>query len=73
MGRRAKHWMQIIVDSGLIGLSIVVGSCVYVTLAMAQRIDNDEFERLIVIGTVSSIVAAYRVWSTNRKQRGGDG
>ena len=73
MGRRAKHWLQILIDSGLPGLCIVIGSCVYVTLAMAQRIDNDEFEKLIVIGTVGSIVGAYRVWSTNRKHGNGNG
>lgn len=70
MGRRANHWLHVLLDSGLPGLALVIGSCIYVTLAMAQRIDNDEFEKLIVIGTVGSIVAAYRVWSTHRKQKG---
>lgn len=69
MGRRAKHWLQIVVDSGLPGLTLVIVACLAVTYRTAQTIDADEHAVAAVGIVTTSIVAAYRLWSTNRKAR----
>lgn len=73
MGRRAKHWLHVLLDSGLPGLIAVIAGCIVVTLRTAQKIDHDEYEQIIAVTCLGSIVAIYRVWNTNRKQRGNNG
>lgn len=70
MGRRAKHWLQIAIDSGLPGLGLVVLGCCVVTLKTAQTVDSDEAMQIILVTFLGSLVATYRVWSINRKQSG---
>lgn len=70
MGRRAQHWLQISLDSGLPGLVLIVAACCFVTLATAQSIDSDEVMQIVLVTFLGTMVGVYRVWSTNRKQRG---
>lgn len=73
MGRRAKHWMHVAIGSGLPGLLLIVGGCIAVTLILAKDIDEDEAAKVVLVTFLGTFVAIYRIWSTNRKQRGGDG
>ena len=69
MGRRAKHWLQIALDSGLPGLALIVVGCIFVTLATARSIDSDEVLVSLVVACLGTMVGTYRVFRTNQKQR----
>lgn len=69
MGRRAKHWLQIALDSGLPGLSLIVGGCIFLTLYTARSIDSDEVLVSLVVACLGTMVGTYRVFRTNQKQR----
>lgn len=73
MGRRAKHWLHVLLDSGLPGLAIVIAACLAATYWTAQTVSEDEHTVALLVASVGAIVAVYRVWNTNRKQRNGNG
>lgn len=73
MVRRATHWLHIAIDSGLPGLALIVGGCIFVTLKTAQNIDADEAVQVVSVTCLGALVAAYRVWSTNRKRSNRNG
>lgn len=62
--------MQVAIDSGLPGLSLVVIACCGVTLATAQTIDSDEAMQIVMVSFFGTMVGAYRVWNTNKRSNG---
>ncbi len=58
---------RIIADSGLIGLTLVIGAAVLMTYLTASRIDADEHVVTITVACMGGIVASYRVWSAAKK------
>lgn len=71
MGTRAKHWLHILLDSGLPGLVFIVAACAGVTYGTASKISADEHVVAVSVAGTASIVAAYRVWNGNRKRNAG--
>lgn len=67
MGRRASNILEIVIESGLIGLLIVVSAILGVTYAIANTIDKDEHAVAAVGLLATSCVASYRVWSASEK------
>ena len=65
--------MHVAIGSGLPGLLLIVGGSVAVTLILAKDIDEDEAAKVVLVTFLGTLVAIYRIWSINRKQRGGDG